>query len=57
VPGGDVEVVLEIREQKVFMQLGKSEVGQDSSVWIIDTGTMNHMIGSHTAFIELDMHV
>jgi hypothetical protein len=55
--GGDVETALEIREEKVFMQLGQPEAGLDATIWIVDTGATNHMTGSHAAFIDLDTRV
>jgi hypothetical protein len=53
VSGGNAAAALEIWE-KVFMQLGKLEVGCDVSTWIIDTEAMNHMTRSHVVFIDLD---
>jgi hypothetical protein len=55
--GGDVETTLEIREEKVFVQLGQPEAGLDAMIWIINTGATNHMTGSRAAFIDLDTRV
>jgi hypothetical protein len=50
----DVEKGVLIHEEKVFMQLGKSEDGCDTKIWVVDTGVMNLMTGSRAAFVDLD---
>jgi hypothetical protein len=50
-------MVLEIEEEKDFVQLGKLEVSRDELVWIVDTGATSHMTGSRAAFIYMDAHV
>jgi aspartate 1-decarboxylase len=60
VNSGDVAVVLsavEMLEEKVFVQLQKSEDLHDAKIWILDTGGTNHMSGSDAAFANLNTHV
>jgi hypothetical protein len=47
---------IEIREQKVFAQLGE-EVEHEAEMWVLDTGATNHMSGSRAAFAKLDTAV
>jgi hypothetical protein len=54
---GEAQAVVEIHEEKVFMQLGKSEASREAKVWILDSGATNHMIGSCATFIDLDRRV
>jgi hypothetical protein len=58
--GSDVAVVhnvVEIHEEKVFVQLEKLEVSCNTKVWILDTAATNHMNGSCVVFVNLDNHV
>jgi hypothetical protein len=54
---GEKGTAVVLREEKVFVQLGKPEACRDTSVWIVDTGVTNHMTRSCTAFIDLDTRV
>jgi hypothetical protein len=54
---GEKGTAVVLREEKVFVQLGKPKAHRDTSVWIIDTGVTNHMTGSRIAFIDLDTRV
>lgn len=47
---------LHVEEAKVFAHLD-DEKRCDYGLWYLDTGTTNHMTGSHAAFSELDMAV
>jgi hypothetical protein len=57
VSGGDAVAAVEIREEKVFVQLGELEESHDTKIWIVNTGTTNHMTGSRAAFVNLDTRV
>jgi hypothetical protein len=54
---GDAEEVMVIQEEKVFLQIGRTEENRDTMVWILDTCAANHMTRSHTTFVDLDMPV
>ncbi|XP_062232883.1 uncharacterized protein LOC133930247 [Phragmites australis] len=47
----------QIREEKVFVQLGRAEENRDAKRWILDTGATNHMTGSRAAFVEMNTKV
>jgi hypothetical protein len=49
-----METGVVIREERVFVQLGKLESGSDAKTWIINSGATDHMTGSRVAFSELD---
>jgi hypothetical protein len=54
---GGAGSAVEIHEEKVFVQLGKPEESRDTKTWIVDTGATNHMIGSRSAFVDIDTQV
>jgi hypothetical protein len=54
---GEKGTAVVLREEKVFVQLGKPEACRDTSMWIVDTGATNHMTRSCTALIDLDTRV
>ncbi|XP_062232774.1 uncharacterized protein LOC133930085 [Phragmites australis] len=47
---------IEIREEKVFAQLGEEEE-REAETWVLDSGATNHMSGSRAAFSKLDPEV
>jgi hypothetical protein len=48
--------VVHLREERLFAHLEEKEE-HDCKSWIYDMGATNHMLGSRTAFVELDMAV
>jgi hypothetical protein len=51
---GGAGSAVEIREENVFVQLGKPEESRDAKTWIVDIGATNHMTGSRSAFVDID---
>jgi hypothetical protein len=54
--GGTTDAV-QIREEKVFVQLSRLEEDHDAKVWIFDTGATNHMSRSRATLVGLDMRM
>jgi hypothetical protein len=44
-------------EERVFMQIGEEGAAINSSRWVVNTRTTNHMTGAHGGFSELDAGV
>jgi hypothetical protein len=55
--GGEAVATVELREEKVLVQLGRPEESHDAKIWILDTGATNHKTKSRGTFIELDTRV
>ncbi|XP_078428799.1 uncharacterized protein LOC144700769 [Wolffia australiana] len=52
----DAPTQIQLWEEKVFAHLGDEEK-RDEETWVLDTGSTNHMSGSHMAFTELEVAV
>jgi hypothetical protein len=44
-------------EERVFAQIGGEDDQVDASMWVVDLGATNHMIGAREAFSDLDTGV
>ena len=45
---------IQLKEERVFAQIGERGKQQEHRRWVLDTGATNHMIGAKSTFFELD---
>ena len=45
---------IQLKEERVFAQIGERDEQHEHRRWILDTGATNHMTGTRSAFFELD---
>jgi hypothetical protein len=50
------EVKIELKEEKMYAHLDEEEE-HDVGTWVLYTGVMNHMFGSHASFTKIDTGV
>ena len=48
---------IQLKEERVFSQIGERDEQHEHRRWVLDTGETNHMTGARSAFSKLDLEI
>jgi hypothetical protein len=48
---------VELKEERVFSQIGERDEPHEHRWWVLNSGATNHMTDSRSAFTELDLGI